>query len=82
MYHDNTLLNQDSTPPSFYSVLDSFFVTQTQKMQLDIDIEPTLRFPYMTSIDKQEDESEGRFPLYMMVFAELEVFKDRPRRSQ
>ena len=30
-------------------------------MQLDVDIEPTLRFPYMTSIDKQMDESEGSF---------------------
>ncbi len=30
-------------------------------MQLDIDIEPTLRFPHMTSIDKQMDESEGSF---------------------
>ncbi len=27
-------------------------------MQLDIDIEPTLRFPGMTSIDKQIDQSE------------------------
>ncbi len=26
-----------------------------QKMQLDVDIEPTLRFPHMTSIDKQMD---------------------------
>ena len=26
-------------------------------MQLDVDIEPTLRFPHMTSIDKQMDES-------------------------
>ncbi len=31
-------------------------------MQLDVDIEPTLRFPHMTSIDKQMDESEGSFP--------------------
>ncbi len=28
-------------------------------MQLDIDIEPTLRFPGMTSIDKQMDQSES-----------------------
>ena len=28
-------------------------------MQLDIDIEPTLRFPGMTSIDKQLDQSES-----------------------
>ncbi len=36
-------------------------------MQLDVDIEPTLRFPHMTSIDKQMDKSEGSFPLYMVV---------------
>ncbi len=30
-------------------------------MQLDVDIEPTLRVPHMTSIDKQMDESEGSF---------------------
>ena len=32
-------------------------------MQLDVDIEPTLRFLHMTSIDKQMDKSEGSFPL-------------------
>ncbi len=32
-----------------------------KKMQLDVDIEPTLRFPHMISIDKQMDESEGSF---------------------
>ncbi len=36
-------------------------------MQLDVDIEPTLRFPYMTSIDKQMDKSEGSFsPVHSM----------------
>ncbi len=29
-------------------------------MQLDVDIEPTLRFPHMTSIDKQKDPSGCR----------------------
>ncbi len=28
-------------------------------MQLDVDIEPTLRFPGMTRIDKQMDQSES-----------------------
>ncbi len=28
-------------------------------MQLDVDIEPTLRFPGMISIDKQMDQSES-----------------------
>ena len=37
-------------------------------MQLDVDIEPTLRFPHVTSIDKQMDKSEGSFPLYMVVY--------------
>ncbi len=36
------------------------------KMQLDVDIEPTQRFPHMTSIDKQMDK--------IWIFAELEVF--------
>ncbi len=31
-------------------------------MQLDVEIEPTLRFPLMTSIDKQKDKSEMLFP--------------------
>ncbi len=30
-----------------------------QKMQLDIDIEPTFSFPHMIGIDKQMDKSEG-----------------------
>ena len=30
-------------------------------MQLDTDIEPTIRLPHMTSTDKQMDESEGSF---------------------
>ncbi len=30
-------------------------------MQLDVDIEPILRFPHMTSIDNQMDECEGSF---------------------
>ncbi len=30
-------------------------------MQLDIDIDPTLRFAHMTSIDKQMDKYEGSF---------------------
>ncbi len=34
-------------------------------MQLDVDIEPTLRFPHMTSIGRQMDKSEGSIPLYM-----------------
>ena len=38
-----------------------------KKMQLDVDIEPTLRFPHMTSIDRQMDKSEGSYPLYMKV---------------
>ncbi len=29
-------------------------------MQLNIDIEPTLRLPGMTSIDKQMDQSESK----------------------
>ncbi len=29
-----------------------------QKMQLDVDIEPILRFPGMTSIDIQMDQSD------------------------
>ncbi len=37
------------------------------KMQLDVDIEPTIRFPHITSIDKQMDKSEGSLPLYMVV---------------
>ncbi len=40
-------------------------------MHLDVDIEPTLRFPHMTSIDKQMDKSEGSFRLYMVVLAFL-----------
>ena len=33
-------------------------------MQLDVDIEPTLRSPHMTSIENQMDDSEG----YMVVY--------------
>ncbi len=38
------------------------------KMQIDVDIQPTLRSPHMTNIDKQMDKSEGSFPLYMVVY--------------
>ncbi len=34
------------------------------KMQLDVDIEPTLRFPGITSILKQMDQSESKVLVY------------------
>ncbi len=43
----------------------------SRKMQLDVDIEPTLRFPHMTSIDKQMDKSEGSVPMYMVVYIKI-----------
>ncbi len=33
---------------------------ELKKMQLDVDIEPTLRFPGMTSVEKQIDQSESK----------------------
>ncbi len=46
-------------------------------MKLDVDIEPAVIFPHMTSIDKRMN-LKGRFPLYIVVyhciFAELEIF--------
>ncbi len=45
---------------SFIIVSWRFCIFSRQKMQLDVDIEPTLRFPHMTSIDKQKDPSGCR----------------------
>ncbi len=36
------------------------FIIEIAKMQLDVDIEPTLRFPGMTRIGKQMDQSESK----------------------
>ncbi len=35
-------------------------------MQLDVDIEPTLRFPGMTSIEKEMDLSESKLSIYLI----------------
>ncbi len=40
-------------------------------MQLDVDIEPTLRLPHMTSIDKQMDKSEGCYPQHFPCYKHL-----------
>ena len=37
-----------------------------EKMQLDVDIEPTLRFPGMTSIEKEMDLSESKLSIYLI----------------
>ena len=42
-----------------------------KKMQLDIDIEPTLRFPGMTSIEKQMDQSENKVLVYLLGYKHL-----------
>ncbi len=47
------------------------FENQKKKMQLDVDIEPTLRFPGMTSIEKEMDQSESKLLVYQVQLSQL-----------